>query len=144
MRIYLDMSVYNRPFDNQSQPRIMMETVAFTIIFQMIEEGNIDLISSWVLEFENSRNPFIIRKTIITYQLGFASYIQKVNESIKKRANYLKKKCRLESIDALHLACAEAAGADHFLTCDDDIIKKYKSRKITVSNPVEFIKRRVK
>jgi len=26
LRLYLDMCVYNRPFDDQSQPRIMLET----------------------------------------------------------------------------------------------------------------------
>jgi predicted nucleic acid-binding protein len=28
-----------------------------------------------------------------------------------------------KALDALHLACAEAAGATHFLTCDDRLIR---------------------
>jgi len=32
----------------------------------------------------------------------------------------------LKAIDALHLACAEAAHADYFITCDDEVIRRYK------------------
>ncbi len=39
MRIYLDTSVYNRPFDDQTQARIALETLAYTVILQMIESG---------------------------------------------------------------------------------------------------------
>ena len=38
-RIYLDTSVYNRPFDDQTQPRIWLETLAFAVILQMVESG---------------------------------------------------------------------------------------------------------
>lgn len=32
--VYLDTSVYNRPFDDQTQPRIWMETLALSVILQ--------------------------------------------------------------------------------------------------------------
>lgn len=32
MRIYLDLCVYNRPFDDQSQPRIVIETIEFLFL----------------------------------------------------------------------------------------------------------------
>jgi predicted nucleic acid-binding protein len=31
----------------------------------------------------------------------------------------------IKGVDALHIACAEEQKADHFLTCDDKILKKY-------------------
>jgi len=37
LRIYMDTSVKNRPFDDLSQPRIWLEALAFAIIFQMAE-----------------------------------------------------------------------------------------------------------
>jgi hypothetical protein len=58
LKVYLDMSVYNRPFDDQTQPRIWLETLALGIILQMIEAGEIELVSSSVLRYEHSRNPF--------------------------------------------------------------------------------------
>lgn len=36
-RVYLDTSAYNRPFDDQTQPKIFLETQAVVIILQMIE-----------------------------------------------------------------------------------------------------------
>jgi predicted nucleic acid-binding protein len=33
------------------------------------------------------------------------------------------------SVGALHLACAEAAGADYFCTCDDRFLKKAQTLK---------------
>ena len=37
MKIYLDTNVYNRPFDDQAQPRIWMEAMAFSMILQLAE-----------------------------------------------------------------------------------------------------------
>lgn len=46
IRVYLDTSVYNRPFDDQTQKKIALETEAVKLIFQMIEEKSIILVSS--------------------------------------------------------------------------------------------------
>ena len=58
IRVYLDTSIYNRPFDDQTKPKIHLETQAVIVILQMIESKLIELVSSSVLEYENSRNPF--------------------------------------------------------------------------------------
>ena len=59
LRLYLDMCVYNRPFDDQGQPRIMLESRIFIMLLSMISEGRFDLINSFALEYENSKNPNI-------------------------------------------------------------------------------------
>jgi hypothetical protein len=41
MKVYVDTNVYNRPFDEQTQPRIWLETLAFSVILQMVEAGNV-------------------------------------------------------------------------------------------------------
>lgn len=56
--VYLDTSVYNRPFDDQTQPRIALETLAFITIMQLTEMGQIALATSSVLAFENDKSPF--------------------------------------------------------------------------------------
>lgn len=38
MHIYLDMNIYNRVFNDQSQLRIKFETMAIDIIFELIEK----------------------------------------------------------------------------------------------------------
>ena len=61
-RVYLDTSIYNRPFDDQTQPKVFLETQAVILILQMVEAKLIELVSSSVLEYENSRNPFIVNQ----------------------------------------------------------------------------------
>jgi hypothetical protein len=41
MRLYLDTRVYNRPFDDQSQAKIFLETQAILLILQAIETQQI-------------------------------------------------------------------------------------------------------
>ena len=141
MRVYLDTSVYNRPFDDQAQPRISLETLAFVVILQMIEAGEIELVSSLVLEYENSRNPFPLRKQWVDRCLSLASYRQRMDEGIRKRAQELEQQ-KLGAIDALHLACAETAGSEYCLTCDERLMRRYHG-VLQVLNPVDFVLRTV-
>jgi len=65
MRIYLDLCIYNRPFDDQHQPRIVIETIEFLFLLSEAIDKKITIINSFVLEDENSKNPFIDRKNKI-------------------------------------------------------------------------------
>jgi hypothetical protein len=57
MRLYIDLSCFNRPFDNQAQDRIRLETEAVLVILTRIVEGTDTLLWSWVLSFENDKHP---------------------------------------------------------------------------------------
>jgi hypothetical protein len=116
MRLYLDNSVLNRPFDDQRQPRIWLEALSFSLVLTLIESGEATLIHSPIHDLENSRNPFPLRQKWIEKCLRLAA--QNVVLSVKKRALALEQS-GFKALDALHLACAEAAGATHFLTCDE-------------------------
>ena len=137
MRVYLDTSVYNRPFDDQTQPRIWLETLAFVVILQMIEANQVELVGSSVLDYENSRNPFPLRKRWANRCLGLAICRQVVDQDIKQRAQELEN-IGLKAIDALHVACAEQSGAECFLTCDDQLVGRYVG-SVNVQNPVDFV-----
>lgn len=138
IRVYLDTSVYNRPFDDQTQPRIGLETLAFMTIMQLAEIGQIALATSSVLAFENDNNPFRPRKQWVNYCINYAKLHQTVNENIKQRAKQLEQN-GIKSMDALHLSCAEAMNCNYFLSCDDRLIKRYRDHFLQVKNPVEFI-----
>jgi predicted nucleic acid-binding protein len=129
--------VYNRPFDDQTQPRIWLETLALVVILQMVEAGEVRLVNSSVLRYENSRNPFPLRKRWVNRCLRLAVYDQRVDERIREQALELEKQ-GLKAIDALHIACAEAAGSEYFLTCDDRVLRRYQGG-IKVLNPVDFV-----
>jgi len=52
----------------------------------------------------------------------------------------------LTGMDAVHIACAEKAKADFFVTCDDDLIKKLERiDKIGIAyyNIIDFISKEV-
>jgi predicted nucleic acid-binding protein len=140
VKIYLDTSVYNRPFDDQTQPRIWLETLALALILQLVEAGEATLVNSSVLEFENSKNPFSLRQDWMARCLEQATAYQRVDASIREHAETLEG-YGLRAIDALHVACAEAAGADYFLTCDDRLLKKQKYINISSMNPLDFVQK---
>ena len=135
--IYLDTSVYNRPFDDQTQPRIWLETLAFAVVLQMIEAEEIDLVKSSVLDYGNDRNPFPLRKQWVHRCLTLAASSQLADQDVRKRAQELEG-AGLRAIGALHVACAERSGAEWFLTCDDQLTRRY-SGSIQVMNPVDFV-----
>lgn len=54
MRLYFDMNIYKRSFDDQTQIRIKLETMAINIIFQLIEQNQYDVYWSFILDYENS------------------------------------------------------------------------------------------
>ena len=142
MRIYLDLCVYNRPFDDQSQPRIFIEATEFLLILSEVVGRELTLISSFVLEDENIRSPFIMRRDKISDILKVASEYVSYSEKLKNRAKEIEK-TGIMSIDALHIACAEMAKADFFVTCDDVLVRKgitnKENFKVRIIGLMEFI-----
>ena len=65
MRIYLDDCCYNRPYDDQSQIRISLETQAKLYVQRLVKEKRIELATSYVLDYENSNNPYEMRRNSI-------------------------------------------------------------------------------
>ena len=142
MLLYLDNSVLNRPFDDQRQPRIWLETLAFSVVLQLVETGEAELAKSPVHILENNESPLAIRRQWVEHCLALATVEIELSETIRDRAKSLAND-GLKPLDALHLACAEAAKTDHFLTCDDRLLKRYSgvrnSSVIPALNPSDFI-----
>jgi predicted nucleic acid-binding protein len=137
LKIYLDTSALNRIFDDQSQARIYLESSAMITVFAMIEGSRVSLVSSEILLFENSRNPFEDRRVFVSAVLGKARVIQTLGPALLHRAQQIESNCGISGLDALHLACAEKLKADFFITCDDKIIRKY-SGSISAVAPTQF------
>ena len=137
-KVYLDTSAYNRPFDDQTQPKIFLESQAVVIILQMVETRMVDLVSSSVLEYENSRNPYPLKQEAMNRYLQMAEARQMVDEAIRQRAEELGHN-GLKAADALHVACAEALRSDYFITCDKRLINRCARLMLKVVNPVDFV-----
>jgi predicted nucleic acid-binding protein len=140
MRIYLDNCCFNRPFDNQSSIRVKLETDAKLFVQLKIKEGKIDLVWSYMLDFENDANPFPERKNTIEKWRRLSGIDVVENSNILSKAVDLTKN-GLKPKDALHIACAIEAGCEYFLTTDDQVLKKMNNNSdIAVLNPTDFIK----
>jgi len=139
MRVYLDNCCYNRPFDDQNQIRIHLEAQAKLYVQSQIKDGKIELVWSYILDYENAFNPFEERKNIIEKWKSKAILDIEENEHILQYAKELVS-LGLKSKDALHVACAIEGKCDYFLTTDDKVLNKLKNyNKIEVVNPINVI-----
>jgi hypothetical protein len=137
MLLYIDNSVLNRPFDDQRQPRIWLETLSFSLVLSLVENGDATLIHSPVHDLENGRNPFPIRRKWVRKCLRLAAQNIGLTIGVRTRAAALEQH-GFKAIDSLHLACAEAAHVTNFLTCDDRLIRRYSGRMV-IQGPMTFI-----
>ena len=136
--IYLDTCSYNRPFDDQTQIRISLETQAKLHIQSLITNNELDLIYSYVCFYENYVNPFENKKLSISEFSRNAKYFIIENDGILSKANILEGQ-GIKPLDALHLSCAINAGADFFVTVDDGILR-HRTDEIMIFDPVMFIR----
>lgn len=137
-KVYLDNCCFNRPFDNQTQIRINLETEAKLFIQSLIADKQIDFVWSFILLFENANNPYEARREAILDFSKLAVDIISANQIVLQKANEIKS-AGLKEKDALHIACAIYAECDYFISTDDRILK-YKDDKINIIDPIDFIK----
>ena len=140
MKVYLDNCCFNRPYDDQSYFRIRLEAEAKLKIQEEVRNKAFQLVWSYILDYENSKNPFRERKEQIAKWRIYA--VEDVVESreVLGSASMLQKQ-GIKKIDSLHIACAIHAGADYFLTTDDGVLKKATLiQGINVTDPIGFIK----
>lgn len=139
-KIYLDMNIYNRPFDDQTQVRIRLETIAIFSILQRIKNGDFSLLWSFMIDYENSLNPYNNIRSEIWMASSIANETITPDESVLAIARSFEAK-GIKSRDALHLACALKGEAEYFLTCDDKLIKRASELGINLNimNPLRFV-----
>jgi predicted nucleic acid-binding protein len=148
-RLYLDTNVYCRPLDDQRDNRIHEETVAFLQIVDNVERGTMMIVSSDYVKFEieQIREP-LKRKNV----RGFEKILSKTKVRSSKRlinlAREISVRCKVNSLDALHVAAACLGKADFLLTCDDEILDEHncfetlvakKGYRLKVRNPINYL-----
>lgn len=111
-------------------------------IMKRIRAGEWQLITSEAIAVELEKMRNLEKKDCIVKILELATVTQEIDESIDQRSQ------ELESLgfglyDSFHLACAEAARADIFLSTDDRLLKKalrhQEVLKVEVRNPVIWL-----
>jgi len=138
MKIYLDNCSYNRPFDDQSQIKIRLETEAKLYIQASVREGNCSLCWSFMLDYENSKNPYDEKRNTIAPWKEIAGDFCPPSETILTRGKEIMK-LDVKNEDALHIACAIESHCDYFITTDYKLTNK-NIKEIKVVNPIDFIR----
>ncbi|NET25469.1 PIN domain-containing protein [Okeania sp. SIO1I7] len=141
-RIYLDACCLNRPFDDQTQPRITLETQAILTILNQCQSGKWKLITSAALETEIAQTPNLERLKNVLTILAIAKIKVVSSQFIEKRSVELVK-LGFSGYDAAHIASAERSRADIFLSTDDRLIKRAQRNQsvinVAVDNPVGWL-----
>ena len=137
MKLYLDNSFLNRPFDdplagmNRNEGEVLFE------IIRLSKEGKIQLVHSAIIEVENAANEITARKSFVDSVMNLADTYQNLSDSIVQRAETIVQEYQLQPLDAVHLASAEAAQVDFFITCDYTVLKHYRGT-LPIVTPLQF------
>jgi hypothetical protein len=133
----MDICSYSRPFDDQSQMKIRLETEAKLYIQSAVKGNKYLLVWSYMLDFENSVNPYGESKNAISPWKNIAhEYCSSSDEilSLGKKIMEL----GVKEKDSLHIACAIISGCDYFITTDRKLLNKHLV-DMKVINPIDFI-----
>lgn len=142
MKIYLDVCCLNRPFDEQEQERIRLESEAVLFIMARFENKQWQWISSEVVLDE------ILQTRDAERRRRLLSLNDRANESLVVTDDDFKRAKELiqmgfHDMDSLHLACAESGNVDLFLTTDDKLIRTASKLagqlNVLVDNPLNWL-----
>lgn len=141
MRIYLDVCCLNRPFDDQRQERVRLEAEAVLTLLRRVESGRWVLTGSEVVDFEIGQIIDLERRQRVYALAGLAITKHRMTQAVRTRAKEWIEQ-GLKPVDAFHIACAEDAGVDVFLTTDDQllrVIRRTGPARVPVNNPLPWL-----
>ncbi len=139
VKLYLDTCVWCRPFD-EPEERILKESEALMEILRMADRKQIEILGSGVLLAEVSFISSEEKRETVEALIRKVCNILKVEKDVVEFAEVIMKDCRIDAVDAMHIAFA-SLNADVFITVDDGLLKKAGclEKYIDVRNPVDMI-----
>jgi hypothetical protein len=136
------MCCLKRPFDDQTQARIRLESEAVLVLLSAPREV-VEFVRGVALDLENDQNPLAHRAAKVRQWLDEIPLLDLQDDALKVRTEELML-LGFRNFDAFHLACAELGGAERFCTCDDRLLaaatRNTTHLKIRVLNPVDLAK----
>jgi len=142
-RLYLDYNCFQRSFDDLSQTRILMESLACQDLFARADRGDVELVWSFMHADETALCPFVHRRVEALRLADVCRVRVGPDDEAVERAKQLQDDAGLSPKDALHLACAVVAGATAFLTCDDRLVRQAQRAPadLEAMNPLDYWRR---
>ena len=146
-KIYLDTCCLSRLDDIATSVRIQREAEAVETILNYCSTRQWLWIGSEVLTFEVDNTPNPSKRFKVKLRLSHL-YQTVTVESIENSRGLQLEILGFKWFDALHLACAESANVDVFLTTDDGILKRAKrldsQLQVRVANPYEWLQEMIR
>jgi predicted nucleic acid-binding protein len=141
MKLYLDNCCYNRPFDDQSQERIHLESTSVLAVVKRARAETDTILGSKVLSLEISQICNTEKREKVEVLYGIAGKYIPFSAEIEMRAAEIMAVSSIRSFDALHIASAEKGEADYLLTTDDRLEKACANLPLSVKviNPLRYI-----
>lgn len=142
IRIYLDTCCFNRPFDDQTQLRVQLESRAVLRVLEHVRRNEWALIGSDAIDAELAaiRDPER-RRRVIEFASAETEHVS-IDAELGRRQQLLER-IGFGGYDSAHIACAEAAGAEVLLTTDDALIRRARRLQhqlaLRVTNPVSWL-----
>ncbi len=134
--------LFKPPFDDQRQPRVRLEAEAITLILQKLHEHEWEWIGSDILVYELEQTKEAERRSRLLALARQAHKVAEANHKILPQAENLERS-GFDSYDAIHLASAEQANVNVFLTTDGSLQKVASRNKelfsFIVINPVKWL-----
>ena len=117
-----------RPFDDQSLMRIRIETDAYYLILQALQDAKYAMVVSPAhLEEGRAISDAEEQREVFALLEKFGTAAECDIAATRARAEYLRSR-KFGIADAAHVAFAEAA-ADVFITCDDRLVRQCAEEK---------------
>lgn len=123
MKIYLDNCCYNRPFDDQSQERVYLESEAILSILKRGELHEFEIIGSPIIRMEMGKIRDEDKKIKVQNIYHIVHEEFPITESVKARSAEIMALSKIQLLDSFHIAASESANADVLLTTDDKMEK---------------------
>jgi hypothetical protein len=138
--VYMDCCSLNRPYDDQLQDKIRIESDAVIAILFKCYYGNWKLVGSDILEYEIMKTPDKNKRNNVLNLYSIKKEFITLNDKIQKRAIELQDSFSLKPFDSLHYASAEYKNVNALLTVDKDFISAGKQipSSIVIDNPLNW------
>jgi hypothetical protein len=136
----MDCCCINRPFDDTTDPLVLIEGQAIISIALKCICNSWVLIGSDAVMYEINKTKNIKKKEKMLNLYFIIKENVLINKSITKKMYFYIDK-GIKPLDSLHLACAEYGNVDVLLTTDKSFINKSKLIKtaVRVENPIAWL-----
>jgi predicted nucleic acid-binding protein len=132
--VYLDTSVYGRPYDDPNVGANRREIRAVASIVEAVGSGAARLVSSYAVQEECARAAPNVRAFEESLR-GHAAAIVPPSPEVERLAARLTETAGLKPAESLHVACAALAGAGEFISCNPRRLRKQAAIEAALGHP---------